>query len=52
MGSFVAIVDIIMATWYLVNRVPFNPKMAFSLLIGGVTAGKLFGFTTCLPFFL
>jgi hypothetical protein len=52
MGSFIAIVDIIIATWYLVNRVPFNPKMAFSLLIGGVTAGILLGFTTCFPFFL
>jgi len=51
-GSFVAVVDVIIAVWYLVNRVPFNPKMAFSLLIGGVTAGILLGFTTCLPFFL
>jgi len=51
-GSFVAIIDVLIAVWYLVNRVPFNPKMAFSLLIGGVTAGILLGFTTCLPFFL
>ena len=51
-GSFVAITDVIIAIWYLVNRVPFNPKMGFSLLIGGVTAGILLGFTTCLPFFL
>jgi len=51
-GSFVAITDVIIAVWYLVNRVPFNPKMGFSLLIGGVTAGILLGFTTCLPFFL
>ena len=52
MGSFVAITDIIIAVWYLVNRVPFNPKMGFSLLIGGVTTGVLLGFTTCLPLFL
>ena len=52
MGSFIAITDVIIAIWYLVNRVPFNPKMGFSLLIGGVTAGILLGFTTCLPFFL
>jgi len=52
MGSFTAIIDVIIAIWYLVNRVPFNPKMAFSLLIGGVTVGVLLGFTTCLPFFL
>lgn len=51
-GSLIAIIDVIIAIWYLVNRVPFNPKMAFSLLIGGVTAGILLGFTTCLPFFL
>ena len=51
-GSFVAITDVIIAIWYLVNRVPFNPKMGFSLLIGGVTVGILLGFTTCLPFFL
>ena len=52
MGSFIAITDVIIAIWYLVNRVPFNPKMGFSLLIGGVTAGILLGFTTSLPFFL
>ena len=52
MGSFIAITDVIIAIWYLVNRVPFNPKMGFSLLIGGVTAGIILGFTTCLPFFL
>jgi len=51
-GSFMAMIDIIVAIWYLVNQVPFNPKMAFSLLIGGVTAGILLGFTTCFPFFL
>lgn len=51
-GSFVAIIDLVIAIWYLVNRVPFNPKMAITLLIGGVTAGILLGFTTCFPFFL
>jgi len=51
-GSFGALTDLIIAVWYLVNRVPFNAKMGFSLLIGGVTAGILLGFTTCLPFFL
>jgi len=52
MGSFTAIVDIIIAGWLLVNKVPYNPKKAFALLFGGVTAGILLGFTTCLPFFL
>ena len=51
-GSFGALTDLIIAVWYLVNRVPFNAKMGFTLLIGGVTAGILLGFTTCLPFFL
>ena len=51
-GSFGAITDLLIAIWYLVNRVPFNPKMGFSLLIGGVITGILLGFTTCLPFFL
>ena len=52
LGSFGAITDLLIAIWYLVNRVPFNPKMGFSLLIGGIMAGILLGFTTCLPFFL
>ncbi len=52
MGSFIAITDVIIAIWYLVNRAPFNPKMGFTLLIGGVMTGILLGFTTCLPFFL
>ncbi|MFX0106167.1 MAG: hypothetical protein ACFE75_11840 [Candidatus Hodarchaeota archaeon] len=51
-GSFIAIIDVIIAIEYLVNILPFNPKMGFSLLIGGVTAGILLGFTRCLPFFL
>ena len=51
-GSFGAITDLLIAIWYLLNRVPFNPKMGFSLLIGGIMTGILLGFTTCLPFFL
>ncbi|MFW9895855.1 MAG: hypothetical protein ACFFD7_08630 [Candidatus Thorarchaeota archaeon] len=51
LASFGAIVDIMISIWYLVNRVTYNPKMAFGLLIGGVTTGILAGFTTCLPFF-
>ena len=52
LASFGAVVDIMISIWYLVNRVTFNPKMAFGLLIGGVTTGILTGFTTCLPFFI
>jgi len=51
-ASFGAVTDLVIAMWYLINRVPFNPKMGFSLLIGGLTTGILMGFTTCLPFFL
>lgn len=51
-ASFGAITDLAIAVWYLINRVPFNPKMAITLLIGGVTTGILTGFTTSLPFFL
>jgi hypothetical protein len=52
LASFGGIVDIMISVWYLVNRVTYNPKMAFGLLIGGVTTGILTGFTTCLPFFI
>lgn len=52
LASFGAIVDIMISVWYMVNRVTFNPKMAFGLLIGGVTTGILTGFTTSLPFFI
>ena len=52
LASFGAITDLAVALWYLINRVPFNPKMGISLLIGGVSTGILTGFTTCLPFFL
>ncbi|MFX1411143.1 MAG: hypothetical protein ACFFA6_12380 [Promethearchaeota archaeon] len=51
-GSFVAIVDLMIAVWYLVNKIPFNPKRAFGLLTGGVITGIFMGFTTCLPLFL
>lgn len=51
-ASFGAITDLAIAVWYLIDRVPFNPKMAITLLIGGVTTGILTGFTTSLPFFL
>ena len=44
--------DIIIVIWYLVKRVPFNPKMAFSLLRVGVPAGIILGFPTYLPFFV
>ncbi len=51
-GSFIAITDLVIAVWYMVNKIPFNPKKALSLLIGGIIAGILLGFTTCLSFFL
>lgn len=51
-ASFGAIVDLIIAVWYTVNMITYNPKTAFSMLIGGVTTGILAGFTTCLPLFI
>ncbi|MHA2283832.1 MAG: hypothetical protein ACXAC5_23560 [Promethearchaeota archaeon] len=52
LASFGAIVDLVIAIWYMVNRITYNPKAAFSMLIGGVTTGILAGFTTCLPLFV
>jgi len=52
LASFGAIVDLIIAIWHMVNRITYNPKAAFSMLIGGVTTGILAGFTTCLPLFI
>ena len=52
LASFGAIIDIMISIWYLIIQVHPNPKMLFSLLIGGVTTGILTGFTTCLPFFI
>ena len=52
LASYGAITDLIIGVWYLINRVPFNPKMAITLIGGGVTTGILTGFTTCLPMFL
>ncbi len=52
MCSFIAILDIVISVWYMINNNRFNPKIMMTLLIGGVTNGILTGFTTCLPFFL
>ncbi len=50
--SFGAFINIIISIWYLVNRVPFDPKKALISLFAGVMMGILAGFTTCLPLFL
>ncbi len=53
-GSLMALLTVLISIWYLVNnnRVINNPRNIFIWLISGVTEGILFGFNTCLPFFL
>lgn len=51
-ASFGAIVDLVIAIWYMVNRITYNPKAEFSMLFGGIMTGILAGFTTCLPLFV
>ena len=53
-GSLVSLLDILLSLWYLINnnRIINNPRVTLIYLIGGIIGGILFGFTTCLPFFL
>lgn len=53
-GSFIALVQILVAIWSIINESPHigNPMIIFWLLFTGVIEGLLFGFTTCLPFFI
>lgn len=52
--SFVALVQIFVSVWSIINESPHigNPMFIYSLLFSGVIEGMLFGFTTCLPFFI
>jgi len=52
--SLISILDILLSLWYLINnnRLITNPSKAVGILISGVIGGILFGFNTCLPFFL
>jgi hypothetical protein len=53
-GSLMALLTVLISIWYLVNnnRLINNPRNVFTWLISGVIQGILFGFNTCLPFFL
>jgi len=52
--SLTSILDILLSLWYLINnnRIINNPRNTIRFLILGVIGGILFGFNTCLPFFL
>lgn len=52
--SLMALLNVLISLWYLVNnnRLINNPLNVFMWLISGVIQGILFGFNTCLPFFL
>jgi hypothetical protein len=52
--SLMSILQILLSLWYLINnnRIITNPRKTFLWLISGIMEGILFGFNTCLPFFL
>jgi len=54
LGSLFALLQVLVSLWYLINnnRLIHNPSRAIYALISGVMEGILFGFNTCLPFFL
>ena len=53
-GSLFALLQVLLSLWYLINnnRLISNPRKTIMFLITGVMEGILFGFNTCLPFFL
>jgi hypothetical protein len=53
-GSLMALLTVLISLWYLINnnRLINNPGKTLMWLINGVIDGILFGFNTCLPFFL
>ncbi|MFX0104029.1 MAG: hypothetical protein ACFE75_00880 [Candidatus Hodarchaeota archaeon] len=54
LASLLALLLVLVSLWYLINnnRLIHNPSRAIYALISGVVQGILFGFNTCLPFFL
>ncbi|MFX0038438.1 MAG: hypothetical protein ACFFB9_03435 [Promethearchaeota archaeon] len=52
--SLMAFLEVLVSLWYLINnnRLIHNPSKVFYVLISGLMQGILFGFNTCLPFFL
>ena len=50
--SFVAVLDLMISIWPLINKGGKNTKKTIITLISGIVLGILSGFTTCLPLFL
>ncbi len=52
--SLMALLEVLVSLWYLINnnRLIHNPHRVLYTLIIAVMQGILFGFNTCLPFFL
>jgi len=50
--SFVAVLDLMISIWQLINKGGKDTKKTIVTLIGGLILGILSGFTTCLPLFL
>jgi hypothetical protein len=51
-GSFVALLDIVISIWQMSVRDNIEEKKTIIALIGGLAMGMMMGFTTCLPLFL
>ena len=51
-GSFVALLDIVISIWQMSVRDNIDEKKTIFALIGGLAIGMMTGFTTCLPLFL
>jgi len=52
--SLFALLQVLISLWYLINnnRLIHYHNKAFYVLVSGIIDGILFGFNTCLPFFL
>ena len=50
--SFVAVLDLMISIWQLINKGGKDTKKVIITLISGLILGILSGFTTCLPLFL
>lgn len=50
--SFVAVLNLTISVWQLINKGGKDTKKSIMTLISGLVLGNLSGFTTCLPLFL
>ena len=51
-SSFVAVLNIMISVWQLINKGGRDSKKSIIMLISGLGLGIFSGFTTCLPLFL